>query len=120
MSQDNVIFHFTFTGASDNTTNGTTDYQSPFSAPLGFAPFGPPPSQQQFRPPAPPKPAKPCAHRVLGVACNIKPVDLTRVYRRLAKQNHPDTGFETERATRTRRMALINTAYEEAKGQRHG
>ncbi len=118
MSQDNVIFQFTFTGAG-NTTN-STGFQSPFDAPLGFAPFGPPPSQQQFRPPPPPpKPAKPCAHRILGVACNIAAADLTRVYRRLAKQNHPDTGFETERATRTRRMALINAAYEEAKGQPH-
>ena len=40
-------------------------------------------------------------------------------YRRLAKQNHPDVGLVTERATRTRRMALINAAYEEAKGEGH-
>ncbi len=100
---DDVIFGFTFT---TNTTTAT----SGFGAPPGF-------SQQQFRPsPPPPKPAKPCAHRVLGVACNIAAVDLTRAYRRLAKANHPDIGPETERAPRTRRMALINAAYEEAKG----
>ncbi len=106
MSQDNPF------GSANTTTNGTAGFGLPFGQPFGFG-------QQQFRPPAPPKPVKPCAHRILGVACNIKPVDLTRVYRRLAKQNHPDTGFETERATRTRRMALINAAYEEAKGQSH-
>ncbi len=120
MSQDNAIFHFAFTGSGNSTTTGTG---SPFGAPSSTQfgqPFG---FQQQFRPPpppAPPKPAKPCAHRVLGVACNIAAADLTRVYRRLAKQNHPDLGFETERATRTRRMAMINAAYEEAKGAGHG
>ena len=109
---EHVIFSDTFTTFTTNTT-GTA---GGFGAPPGFAPFG----QQQFRPPpppAPPKPAKPCPHSVLGVACDIAAADLTRVYRRLAKANHPDKGPEAERSTRTRRMALINAAYEEAKGQ---
>ena len=118
----NVIFSFTFGGDGNTTTAGFQS--SPFGPPPGFGPqpqFGQPfGSQQQFRPPpAPPKPAKPCAHRILGVACDITPTSLRTVYRKLAKANHPDIGPDAERDARTRRMALINAAYEEAKGQSH-
>ena len=101
MATEDVIFSFTFTTNSTSATSG----------------FGVPPGFTQFQQAPPPKPAKPCPHRILGVACDITPTSLRTVYRKLAKANHPDIGPDAERATRTRRMALINAAYEEAKGQ---
>ncbi len=111
-----IIFTQTFT-TNTTDTNGMSGSFGPFGTQGGFAPqqpfgFG------QFRqapPPAPPKPAAPCPHSVLGVACDIKPAELTRAYRKLAKANHPDIGPDAERDARTRRMATINAAYEDAR-----
>lgn len=92
------------------TTNGTsaTDRSYGFGGATFYIRIG-----RRYRPP-PPVVQRPTVHPcpMLGVPCGAPLGQVTIAYRRLAKAHHPDLGTEEERATRTKRMAEINHAYD--------
>ncbi len=91
-----------------STNNANDTGSAGFTHQYFYIHIGPPP-------PSRPAPKHVCPHRVLGVACDIRPSELTRQYRQIAMKLHPDVGPESEREQRTRGMALLNNAYDIAK-----
>ena len=104
-----------FATTDSTTTTGNDTFSSGGAAFYVHIAAPPPPRPPVL--PRPPAPPQPCPHRLLGVACDVQESELKRTYKRLAKAIHPDVGPASEKAIRTKKMALLNNLYDEARRQ---